>query len=285
MSTTTSAPVLTFETTQIYLPDDFTTSDLEFINHRDAAAQDDGNVNSRYINYSPYTWNDEKKNFESVTEKWTNRRSKRESPERMGRRPVITISTSSSSRAARLRRGVPGAGATKRSLSKNDYEFERIYIQSTDLVSSLQLPASDEQLQDGDNDVKKNGTAIKTDYKSDNQIKSGNRMDGHVYSASGGAAAGTAAVSAAAGVHGNGSGELIGNASEAVPVGATDRDVTADSQAAAMNANNHQHYDKSDDNYRRVKRKSGKTTGALSRPKSDSGSSSSKSTSRKTQGK
>lgn len=298
--TTTSAPILTFETTQIYLPDDFTTGDLEFINHnKDAirAAFRNGNTGEllvddigveddlslHYVNYSPYTWNDEKKNFEHS-----------KSPSKRTRREAISFPSSSILKLRRDSHGVltisegsaagRGRRLRRRSLAKSDYEMERIYIQSTDLVSSLQQspngadsapaahPSSDRE--------------ANSDYD-DNQIKATNRTN-----------------------DANGEGPQTGNGTVSsdsrLPMqNASARPLIVQHPEATASLSNREHgveqaeeeartnsgldgpsnngtFSKGSE-LRRVKRKSGKTTGALSRPKSDSGSSSSKTTSRKTQ--
>lgn len=280
--TTTSSPILTFETTQIYLPDDFSTGDLEFINHnKDAikAAFRTGNgellvddvgihedLSLHYVSYSPtYTWNDEKKNFEHSKD-----------PIKRTRRAALTFPSSS---ILKLRKDIHGvltiseataadngrnakqrrrrSTAAKRSLTKSDYEVERIYIQSTDLVSSLQQsPAAA-------------GAAVKGDYE-DNQIRTSNRTnddnDGN----------GNAQSSSLQ----NASGTVFARHPKALMAG-TDDGGGEDIKASGGESN--KETPSTGGGLRRVKRKSGKTTGALSRPKSDSGSSSSKSTSRKTQ--
>lgn len=283
--TTTSSPILTFETTQIYLPEDFTTGDLEFINHNKDAIKaafrnsntgellvDDVGIHEdlslHYVNYSPtYTWNDEKKNFEhSKNPIKRSRRAALTFPStsllklRKDAHGVLTISeaTAADNRAnskfSRRRRAV-----AKRSVTKNDYELERIYIQSTDLVSSLQQPP-----------------AVKGDYE-DNQIGAPNRTnDGNDGNETGNAAKDCPSQ---LNLRRNASGTVSAPRSEALTADTNGGGEDIESSAGGFNKGG----SSGSEGLRRVKRKSGKTTGALSRPKSDSGSSSSKSTSRKTQ--
>lgn len=64
-STTTEQPYVTFETTQIYLPDDFTTADFEYVEHTedestetdDAAPATNNQRQTRYTDFNPYAWN------------------------------------------------------------------------------------------------------------------------------------------------------------------------------------------------------------------------------------
>lgn len=62
-STTTEQPYVTFETTQIYLPDDFTTADFEYVEHtvdESMSAETDDRANprqTRYTDFNPYAWN------------------------------------------------------------------------------------------------------------------------------------------------------------------------------------------------------------------------------------
>lgn len=60
-SSTTEQPYLTFETTQIYLPEDFTTADVEYVEHVDepiSGETDDDNADrkTRYTDYNPYAY-------------------------------------------------------------------------------------------------------------------------------------------------------------------------------------------------------------------------------------
>lgn len=288
--TTTSAPILTFETTQIYLPEDFTTGDLELINNnKDAIRAAFRNTNTgellvddvgihddlslHYVNYSPtYTWNDEKKNFEHSKSPY--QRAKRAAITfpaslklRRDAHGVLTISEATtadkvrSSPQQKLKRQRRDTLA-KRSLTKSDYEMERIYIQSTDLVSSLQQSPS--------------ATATRGVY-ADNQIRATNRTNDDNDASGTGDGAQVADAGAAD------SNPPQPNASAPVAAqkpGQAEAGSGADTEAGVRGSNKET---SSDIGLRRVKRKSGKTTGALSRPKSDSGSSSSKSTSRKTQ--
>lgn len=61
-TTTTEQPYVTFETTQIYLPEDFTTADLEFISNVDGSSSNENNDNvqrqTRYTDFNPYSWGD-----------------------------------------------------------------------------------------------------------------------------------------------------------------------------------------------------------------------------------
>lgn len=154
---------------------------------------------------------------------------------------------------------------TKRSLTKSDYEAERIYIQSADLVSSLQQ-----------------SPAANGDYE-DNQIRAANRSN------DGGNGDGTGNGDAQLSLLQNASGIVFARHPEA-PAAADPSDVgggNGGEEILSSGGESNKGTSNSGGNFglRRVKRKSGKTTGALSRPKSDSGSSSSKSTSRKTQRK
>lgn len=64
-STTTEQPYVTFETTQIYLPDDFTTADFEYVEHTedestetdDTAPPTNNQRQTRYTDFNPYAWN------------------------------------------------------------------------------------------------------------------------------------------------------------------------------------------------------------------------------------
>lgn len=63
-STTTELPYVTFETTQIYLPDDFTTANFEYVEHTVdetmSTETDDHQTNqrqTRYTDFNPYAWN------------------------------------------------------------------------------------------------------------------------------------------------------------------------------------------------------------------------------------
>lgn len=274
--TTTSSPILTFETTQIYLPDDFTTGDLEFINHnKDAIRAAFRNTNTgellvddvgihddlslHHVNYSPtYTWNDEKKNFEHTE----TRRSRRaaitfpsSAPLKL-RKDIHGVLTISEATAGDNNHSPEARRRVRRSLAKNDFEVERIYIQSTDLVSSLQQPektAADDE---------------------DNQIRTTNRTNDDNSRCTGAAASVGGGVPAAAALDGGHHSQSNFEQNASGMVFAQHPDTSAVGEATDQ---------LSSGELRRVKRKSGKTTGALSRPKSDSGSSSSKSTSRKTQ--
>lgn len=295
---TTSSPILTFETTQIYLPEDFTTGDLEFINHNKDAIKaafrnshtgellfDDVGIHDdlslHYVNYSPtYTWNDEKKNFEHS-----------KSPIKRARRAAITFPSSSilklrkdahgvltisegtaADRSQKLKPQLRSRRSTlaKRSLKKEDYEVERIYIQSTDLVSSLQqspvATATDAKGDSGDNQIR--ATNRTNDDNDGNGTGNGAaERDGpkqlNLLQNASGAVFPRHPEALTPGISGGGSG-----AGGEEDIESADADAAAEPNKGLL---------------RRVKRKSGKTTGALSRPKSDSGSSSSKSTSRKTQ--
>lgn len=64
--TTTEQPYVTFETTQIYLPDDFTTADFEYVEHTEdestetddtAPATNSNQRQTRYTDFNPYAWN------------------------------------------------------------------------------------------------------------------------------------------------------------------------------------------------------------------------------------
>lgn len=283
--TTTSSPILTFETTQIYLPEDFTTGDLEFINHNKDAIKaafrnsrtgellfDDVGIHDdlslHHVNYSPtYTWNDQKKNFEHSKD--PNQRTRRAAVEipsssmlklrqdagvlTISEAPAVDNKRNNGHISKRRRRsGHSSSTVAKRSLVRNDYEVERIYIQSTDLVSSLQQsPAARGDLQD-------------------NQIRATNRTnddnDGN----------GAAEVGPASELN------LLQNASGVVLVPREHPEALMPNTTGGEDINPSAG-ESNKELLRRVKRKSGKTTGALSRPKGDSSSSSSKSTSRKTQ--
>lgn len=61
VSSTTEQPYLTFETTQIYLPDDFSTTDVEYGEHVDEVASvetedDNADRKTRYTDYNPYAY-------------------------------------------------------------------------------------------------------------------------------------------------------------------------------------------------------------------------------------
>ncbi|KAJ6640580.1 Locomotion-related protein Hikaru genki [Pseudolycoriella hygida] len=62
-TTTTEQPYVTFETTQIYLPEDFTTADFEYISNVDSDSSSE-NINdnvqrqTRYTDFNPYSWGD-----------------------------------------------------------------------------------------------------------------------------------------------------------------------------------------------------------------------------------
>ncbi|XP_055686995.1 locomotion-related protein Hikaru genki [Lutzomyia longipalpis] len=100
--TSTVAPIMSIETTQIYLPEDFTTADLELVGHEGAKSmgrdhlRENESPESRYTNFSPYSLNQQKN------------RAKRH-----GRR----------------KRGLP--------IVEKESPDAHIYIQSADLVSSL----------------------------------------------------------------------------------------------------------------------------------------------------
>lgn len=63
-STTTEQPYVTFETTQIFLPDEFTTADLEDYAERSVdetlSTETDAHTSNlrltRYTDYNPYAW-------------------------------------------------------------------------------------------------------------------------------------------------------------------------------------------------------------------------------------
>lgn len=60
-SSTTEQPYLTFETTQIYLPEDFTTADVEYVEHVDESISgetedDNADRKTRYTDYNPYAY-------------------------------------------------------------------------------------------------------------------------------------------------------------------------------------------------------------------------------------
>lgn len=60
-TTTTEQPYVTFETTQIYLPEDFTTADFEFISNVDGSNEninDNVQRQTRYTDFNPYSWGD-----------------------------------------------------------------------------------------------------------------------------------------------------------------------------------------------------------------------------------
>lgn len=64
LTTTTETPFITYETTQIFMPDDFTTADLEYdertIDVALSTETDDHTSNqrqTRYTDYNPYAWN------------------------------------------------------------------------------------------------------------------------------------------------------------------------------------------------------------------------------------
>lgn len=234
--------------------------------------------NTRFINFSPYTWNDEKKNFESIRENpyggnggsggasgGSNVGNGREraptdgEPSKRNKRDIIYITTTSKS----------GRRILKRSLSKSDNEFERIYIQSTDLVSSLQL------LDDKKNQISLNGR--RHDGNGGGLLE---RDDEGFTDARGGLS------NASDFIHSSRHNiQSVNNrrGDSAKLDSADPPDESNQDQAAADETSDDSATHRSG-NHTRVKRKSGKTTGALSRPKGDSGSSSSKSTSRKTQG-
>lgn len=63
-STTTEQPYVTFETTQIFLPDEFTTADLDYDEHTvddalstETDAHTSNQRQTRYTDYNPYAWN------------------------------------------------------------------------------------------------------------------------------------------------------------------------------------------------------------------------------------
>lgn len=306
--TTTSSPILTFETTQVYLPDDFTAADLEFIhNNKDSIRAafrsgrtgellvdvDDIRVNDdlslHYVNYSPVTWNDEKKNFEHS-----------KAPSKRTRRAAISFPSSSLLKLQRDNKGVLTISAAtaadgrgrrneklhrsvrpERSLPGRDEESERIYIQSTDLVSSLQQSpavggaASASRVYKRRTNGAGTGESVgNVDYE-DNQIRATNRTnddnDGD----------GSGPSSRQLNLMQNASGNVFAAAQH--PGALTPNSSEGGAQSSVHGSNKKTVSGDTGNGLRRVKRKSGKTTGALSRPKSDSGSSSSKSTSRKTQ--
>lgn len=61
-TTTTEQPYVTFETTQIYLPEDFTTADFEYIENVDSESLENIGDNiqrqTRYTDFNPYAWGD-----------------------------------------------------------------------------------------------------------------------------------------------------------------------------------------------------------------------------------
>lgn len=64
LTTTTETPFITYETTQIFVPDDFTTADLDYDERTINAAlstETDGHTSNqrqtRYTDYNPYAWN------------------------------------------------------------------------------------------------------------------------------------------------------------------------------------------------------------------------------------
>lgn len=216
----------------------------------------DDDLSLHYVNYSPVTWNDEKKNFEhSKAPSKRNRRGAINVPSssllKLDAHGVLTISDGPADEKPHRRR-------LRRSVPRTEEEMERIYIQSTDLVSSLQSPSAEDRHQHNANT---NGTAqaANGDYE-DNQIRAANRTNDDNDGAVGGRPVGQF--------------NLLQNAS--APQQEQQQPGAKEQQSASANSD-------TGNGLRRVKRKSGKTTGALSRPKSDSGSSSSKSTSRKTQ--
>lgn len=138
-STTTESPYITFETTQIYLPDDITTADFEYIEHTvdelsSMESQSGSNQRqTRYTDFNPYEWNSgnapgpELSDYHSSNTgqghhntNW-NPRSEHKLRKNTGRH--------------RLDRHNQGHKQSKREIS--DKYDEIYYIQSTDIVSQL----------------------------------------------------------------------------------------------------------------------------------------------------
>lgn len=319
-TTTTEQPYVTFETTQIYLPEDFTTADLEYIENGGSEAESleaGGNVQrqTRYTDFNPYAWGGEEesatpKNLDEHDEDvmYTSHQQhtkherrklrKNSSGRRRFERPYLQHQHKQTKREVNIH-SYPSSLISSSQLSsihQNVY-----YVESTDIKSSLH---SNQEELDAD-DVNEIGTVNHNDTDAKHYRKeNGKNLRKHTVNREikfpSGPVRSPATPAPPQSPIGN---VLIGS-----------HDNIDDSVDGIYHAANRQHYDGSNalgdtgdgeemqtsflesqdqrtnstspllsDTLRRVKRKSGKTTGALSRPKgaSDSGS---KSTSRKKDG-
>lgn len=139
---TTEQPYIEFETTQIFLPDDFTTDDLEYMQHTvdesaSSSMESDGGTNqrqTRYTDFNPYQWNSGNAPGAEISDyhssntgqgqhntNWNSRTEHRKSRKNTGRH--------------RLDRHNQGHKQQKREI--NDKYDDIYYIQSTDIVSQL----------------------------------------------------------------------------------------------------------------------------------------------------
>lgn len=243
-TTTTEQPYVTFETTQIYLPEDFTTADFEFISNSDGSNE---NINdniqrqTRYTDFNPYSWGDgtigiddsvvTSKNDEQDEVHNSNQHTKHE------RRKLRKNN-------GRRRLNQNQHKQSKREVRNADVFDNIYYVQSANVISNLRQSNSFESI---------NSNADISLSTGIHDSESTNINDGESY------------------IHKNINGNLTVSGGQGNNVDEVDIDDEKFQQA--NNDSNPLH---------RVKRKSGKTTGAL-RPKgaSDTGS---KSTSRKKEG-
>ncbi|XP_037044885.1 locomotion-related protein Hikaru genki isoform X2 [Bradysia coprophila] len=231
-TTTTEQPYVTFETTQIYLPEDFTTADLEFISNVDASDEDtNDNVQrqTRYTDFNPYSWGD---GADSVVI------SKNDEQDEMHNTNQHTKHGKSRKNAGRRRLNQNVHKQSKREVTKAEVFDNIYYVQSANVISNLRQSNSFES------------TNSDADHGSESvNINVGQRNNDNINS----------------------------NLTENIVSGK--EEINDDEAAVDQNK-----LESSNDtnSLHRVKRKSGKTTGAL-RPKGTGGTES-KSTSRKKEG-
>lgn len=238
-TTTTEQPYVTFETTQIYLPEDFTTADFEFISNVDGSNE---NVNdnvqrqTRYTDFNPYSWDD---SMDSVVTTKNDEQDEMHNSNQHTKHERRKLRKNNGRR--RLNQNVHKQ--SKRELKNADVLDNIYYVQSANVISNLRRSNSFESI---NSDVDKSlNIGIHDSEMVAGESYNNNNMNGNI-------------------TEDNVSGRE--NNDDEV-------DIDDDKLQQSNNDTNSLH---------RVKRKSGKTTGAL-RPKgaSDTGS---KSTSRKKEG-
>ncbi len=240
-TTTTEQPYVTFETTQIYLPEDFTTADFEFISNADASNEDTSdNVQrqTRYTDFNPYSWGD----VDSVDVTKND-----EHQDEVHNANQHTKHGKSRKNSGRRRTNQNVHKQSKREVKHAEIFDNIYYVQSANVISNLRQ--SNSFVSSNSDDVDKSLHVAIRDSESLN-INSGG---------------------------GEGSNNVNGNLTEDSVNGQEIND-----DGTVVGENKLQQTNNDTNSLHRVKRKSGKTTGAL-RPKgaSDTGS---KSTSRKKEG-
>lgn len=227
-TTTTEQPYVTFETTQIYLPEDFTTADLEFISNVDGSDENTSeNVQrqTRYTDFNPYSWGD---GSDSIVT------SRNDEQDDMHNTNQHTKHGKSRKNAGRRRLNQNVHKQSKREVTRAEVFDNIYYVQSANVISNL----------------RKSNSVESTNSDAENDSLN---MDAGV---------------------GN-SGNLTENSVNGQD-GVNDDEVDVDGNKWEQSSND-------TNTLHRVKRKSGKTTGAL-RPKGSGDSGSTKLT-RKKEGK